>query len=67
MLMMNNQIFSTDPAFRGSTIINDIFLRIYSNHSLFLKAVDHNEKAYVKKLKIMKTNMMNVDIVFEMN
>ena len=64
---MKNQIYFTDSTFHNSTIINNIFLRIYNNHSLFMKTVDHNKKTYVKKLKIMKTNIINVDIVLEMN
>ena len=64
---MKNQIFFTDLTFHDSTIINDFFLPIYNNYFLFMKTVDHNEKTYVKKLKIIKTNMMNIDIVFEMN
>ena len=64
---MKNQIFFTDLVFHDSIIINDIFLRIYSNHFLFMKTVNHNEKTYVKKLKIVKTNIINVDIILKMN
>ena len=67
IFMMKNQIFFTDSTFHDSTIINDIFLRIYSNYFFFMQTVDHNEKTYVKKLKIIKTNMMNVDIVLKIN
>ena len=67
IFVMKNQIFFIDSTFHDLTIINDIFLRIYSNHSLFMKIVDHHEKIYVKKLKIVKTNMINVDIVLKMN
>ena len=67
IFVIKNQIFFTDSTFYDSTIINDIFLRIYSNHFFFMKTIDHNEKTYVKKLKIMKTNMMNVDIVLKIN